>query len=884
MGKKGKAPKGRAKQKQRAQKSGNNYTPQNSKNLSRRIMLDDDDDWGEDDNAPKFRGFAQNSTSSPFSTQSANSKLRHQAISFVSAGNIAPTIDDPNNTTRSGDAKLEDSESEDDDDDDEDIDDSAIQTNILLEANVEVSEEGMANMHLDGSEVMDVDETTTASTETRIIVDPPTMREPSPPLCFVVDTVGDSSLATKTKASGKRPVKRAPSPARSDSSEEVVFRGRKPPASKSTIIDDPFSAPPRQARTLHVAAPPSPHPTDDLLRALNGSSSASKRAPTLSLAGPPVPLAKGWGAAPSVHDTTQRPQDEWTPASSLPYWKQRKTQPELDAIPAEQRAFPYAAIAESTAASRQAEAESSAALKADWKKKLSEKKAAKKRVTQDGSVNGSTPNPDRRGKRGRKKDNRAMQNAHISDDEDCGMSEAAYDDYMQNLMAQLEDEDDAGDGSEKDGLFSDLRANAALAGPSIVVDGREIEEDEFLDKNMGDDDEENESDWASYDSDEDELSSDSNAMESSDLEAELEYTEREQWEDEEDIRQRRIDRMTDEQIARLLAKQQELGIDGDDLIIDDGVYESILEDGLGDVVAARAGLSHVTNLTSGNRGMRRRGGDKKFNFPNASALADSVEQYGESGFDIMDFERPSLRPTKKGQKGKLPPALEYLSDEELKETLAESWDADRKSKRAKKIERQELRRQGLLGSAGRKGKADLDARYPLGMTMRNVHDEIRDFLEGDFQERAFPPMDKVNRKALHEICTALNLNSKSQGAGKKRFPIIYKTSRTGEYDETMFFKITSASSRGVLSNHSKPKKFAKKTGGLGRGGGFDKAAVSLRNGEIVGAGAQEISHTGFGAKIMGRMGWSKGMGLGKHGEGMKVPVEQVMRIGTAGLG
>ncbi|EME77618.1 uncharacterized protein MYCFIDRAFT_157685 [Pseudocercospora fijiensis CIRAD86] len=165
--------------------------------------------------------------------------------------------------------------------------------------------------------------------------------------------------------------------------------------------------------------------------------------------------------------------------------------------------------------------------------------------------------------------------------------------------------------------------------------------------------------------------------------------------------------------------------------------------------------------------------------------------------------------------------------------------------------------------------------------MNNVHNEIRDFLQGDFQERAFPPMDKANRKALHEICTALNLSSKSKGTGKKRFPIIYKTSLTTEYDETMFFKITSASSRGFLSNHSKAGKFAKKTRGGGR---FDKAAVSVRNGEIVGAGAAEISHTGFGAKLMGKMGWSKGMGLGKDGEGMKVPVEQVIRLGTAGLG
>lgn len=840
---------------------------------------------GDEETAVKFKGFAQNNKSSPFTPRSANARLRHQAISFVSASNSnsnsTPIVKDSSNPTTGGEEDLDGSDSDSGDDEDEegdDIDDSALQTNVLLEAQYQMSKTGMANMHIDSSEVMEVDETTTAtSTETRIIVDPESMRDPSPePMGFVVDTVGDASLATESKANGKRPTKRAPSPAPSDSSEEVVFQGRNRRETKPVIVDDPFSAPPpRQARSHHAPVlRPSPHPTDDLLTALHGPASTSTRSPAPSSYEQPSSRPTGWGSAPSRFDKTERPQDEWTPASSVPYWKQRRIQPEVDALPEEQRAFPYAATAES-----------SADLKADWKKKLSEKKAAKKKPIGDDVIMSSVHKPDRRGKRGRKKDNRAMRNVQVSlSSEDDAMSEAAYDDYMHNLIAQAEAEDAEGQASEAGGFIPNLKANAAMAGPSLVVNGREIGEDKVLDKNMEDDAEENESDWASYDSDDDELSSDSDALDSSDLEIMLEYNEREQWEDEEDIRQRRRDRMTDEQIARLLAKQQELGIDGDELIIDDGTYESFSDDGFGDVGAARAALSDMTSLTSNKRSTRRRGGDKKFNFPNASALADSVEQYGESGFDIMDFERPSLRPTKKGRKGKLPPALEYLSDEGLKETLAESWDADRKSKRAKKIEREELRRQGLLGSAGRKGKADLDARYPLGMSMKNVHDEIRDFLESDYQERAFPPMDKSNRKALHEICTALNLNSKSQGAGKKRFPIIYKTSRTREYSEQMFFKVTQASSRGFLTNRSQAKKFAKQKNGPGRGGGFDKAAVSLRNGEVVGAGAAEISHTGFGAKLMGKMGWSKGMGLGKDGEGMKEPVEQKMRLGTAGLG
>ena len=58
----------------------------------------------------------------------------------------------------------------------------------------------------------------------------------------------------------------------------------------------------------------------------------------------------------------------------------------------------------------------------------------------------------------------------------------------------------------------------------------------------------------------------------------------------------------------------------------------------------------------------------------------------------------------------------------------------------------------------------------------------------------------------------------------------------------------------------------------------------MKNGEIVGAGAAEIGQDNFGHKLMEKMGWSKGMALGKEGEGRLIPVEQVVRIGTTGLG
>lgn len=771
-----------------------------------------------------------------------------------------------------------------------------------MEADIEISEQGMANMHIQTSHIQFEDDTATASTSdlNTIGVGKSPERRPADvdmsDNLFVVDTVGDASLASKSKANGKRPVKRAPSPARSDSSEEViVFSGR----NKPTIFNNPVtrSAKPTPAPPVRSSRQQSPHVTDDLLNAL----STAPRQSTL----PP----SGWGSRPTKQPS--QPNDAWEPAPETPYWKKNKGKPRPDLGPsaAEMKRLEQSPPKDSKVQfanpkgkeNEKGAEDTIASLQADWKKTLRDKKAAQLDFQELASNESSksSKSSKRRTKRGRKKDNRAMR-AAITSDDDASDSEATYD-YMMNMRAQA-----ALDGADDvdAALLASLNVDSRFP-PAMVVDGKPVSDGELLPRHKKTTSQPegtyklNEvSDWEDEDDSEmnpdpDELSSDdSRDMDSSDLEDELEYAQREQWEDEDDLRQRRADRMTDEQVARLLAKQEELGMGSDELILDNGM--DISDDGFGDIQAARAGLGDLSKYSFGHAtktpSMRRHRGDRKENFPDASMLADAVDQYGENGFDIMDYERPSLRPRKKGRKGQLPEELEILSDEDLKEELRSQWDTDRGKKAAKKAEREELRREGLLGSAGRKGKADLSQRYPLGMDMKQVHDELRDFLRSDeHRERAFPPMAKIDRKALHEIAMALNLNSNSRGAGKKRFTVVTKTSRTAIYDQGMFNDVIKESTRGFLTN-TKATRIAKRNargstrggrGGGRGGGGLDAATV--RHGELVGAGAAEISSNSFGHRMMEKMGWSKGTALGKDRDGLLVPVEQRMRVGTAGL-
>lgn len=188
-------------------------------------------------------------------------------------------------------------------------------------------------------------------------------------------------------------------------------------------------------------------------------------------------------------------------------------------------------------------------------------------------------------------------------------------------------------------------------------------------------------------------------------------------EDERDLEERRLARMTDEQIARLLAKQEELGLGSDSLMLFTGT--DIDEDeGVPQLDGATTGARQITPKARRKPGSR----GTQASFPSATAFAAVLDQDPYNGFDVMDHERPSLRKIPKGRRGKLP--IE-LSDSEFEQSMNMAWENDRSKKKARKQEREEQRAQGLLG---KKGKLDMKAKYSEGMTLEQVKKEIKDFL------------------------------------------------------------------------------------------------------------------------------------------------------------
>ncbi|CEJ56791.1 hypothetical protein PMG11_05510 [Penicillium brasilianum] len=274
----------------------------------------------------------------------------------------------------------------------------------------------------------------------------------------------------------------------------------------------------------------------------------------------------------------------------------------------------------------------------------------------------------------------------------------------------------------------------------------------------------------------------------------------------------------------------------------------------------------------------------KISFASATAFADALEADPYYGLDMMDFNRPSLQ--KKG-KGKKPPALDLMfSDSDLEAHLHEVWQTDRKKKKAKKKEREELRAQGLLGRST--GEADLKVKYSKGINLEELITELRSFLLSSNTSLALPAMTKHRRKTIHELANAMHLKSQSRGNGPSRFPMLIKTSRTPAYTHKTISKVDDLLSGKKLnrrlfqswgsaaSTYSKPVRV--KRGAVG-------GAVSYMDGDVVGGTAPEIGVENRGRAMLEKMGWSSGTALGAiNNKGILQPVAHVVKNSRTGLG
>lgn len=177
--------------------------------------------------------------------------------------------------------------------------------------------------------------------------------------------------------------------------------------------------------------------------------------------------------------------------------------------------------------------------------------------------------------------------------------------------------------------------------------------------------------------------------------------------DEQDLKSRRRERMVDEKIARLLSKQEKLGVWSRD---------KLLYDGDEDLLPSRK-----------ESALRNRGQTDQFtnHLPSTTAFTRVLNADAPDDVDVIDRGRRNLRKKSKGRRGI--PGLE-LTDTEFENSIQLARENDRAKKKIRKQEREQLRAQGLLG---KKNKANLKSKYSEyseGMSTADIKNAIEGFL------------------------------------------------------------------------------------------------------------------------------------------------------------
>lgn len=187
--------------------------------------------------------------------------------------------------------------------------------------------------------------------------------------------------------------------------------------------------------------------------------------------------------------------------------------------------------------------------------------------------------------------------------------------------------------------------------------------------------------------------------------------------------------MDDAQLARLLAKQEELGLGANEHILFDG-------DSMRGISGGKVGDRDFTTDPSTKKTSSHMRASKKGpravngSYPSAEAVADAFERLDMSGWG--------------GSRN----GFEFnLSDSELEAQLRTSWQKDRQRKKEKKRAREELRAQGPLGKTAKPN--DPRVKYPDGMHLDDIKSEFHGFLNGsENRQVCFRGKGQRNRSIL----------------------------------------------------------------------------------------------------------------------------------------
>lgn len=242
----------------------------------------------------------------------------------------------------------------------------------------------------------------------------------------------------------------------------------------------------------------------------------------------------------------------------------------------------------------------------------------------------------------------------------------------------------------------------------------------------------------------------------------------------------------------------------------------------------------------------------------------------------QEYETKSLEFKGKGKNKKLLVSDQISLELETINTL--------QSKLEKRLSNKAKRRRAkedFIDEENRKSK-DLFKKYPYGLHVQNIRDELDSFLNDTNRSSLFfPPLDPHGNKTVSKFAKHYYMKSSKVGKANHTHIQIEKVRKTKwktpNYD--LISQLLKQRPVFMRIDVQRPREEFVRTERL-----RVKSKFATKEGELVGKDAPEIGQENIGRKLLEKLGWSIGEGLGPHGnKGISEPLMARVKKNKSGL-
>lgn len=244
------------------------------------------------------------------------------------------------------------------------------------------------------------------------------------------------------------------------------------------------------------------------------------------------------------------------------------------------------------------------------------------------------------------------------------------------------------------------------------------------------------------------------------------------------------------------------------------------------------------------------------------------------GLRDMEFETHTLKTKGKGRKKQLD--VDSITGE-FGDILQQQWANDRQHKREKRKNRHSNIAEEHATSV------NLCLKYPYTIYVKEMRNELEEFLSDSVRKSlTFPPLDPHGNRTVQNMAHKFNMKSRKFGSGNKQHVVVIKNKRTYRTIPDYMGIDRFLHQRPVFNrtDQRRPRSEIDQEKSSRRG---KPSKAHNREGDIVGANAPEISSDNFGRRLLVKMGWKAGQGLGLGNDGISEPVMAKVKNSKLGI-